>query len=149
MNFWKKISFAITLLSLFLLAIPLASHAALLPDCSPVKSNDPSDDNYSNVCGIEHLIQLLVNIYNYLLGFAAVILLLMLVWGGFQMILGFATGDPDEKYKEGKSTIVHALAGFGIVVAAYVVVNTVLIFLGVDSGSEIGSVLKGLGLLGE
>lgn len=107
--------------SLFL--IPLLAHAALLP-CSGLD------------CKIEHLYDLAVNIYNFLLSLAALVALCFLIVGGMKMFLFSFSGvefgqDPQAVLTGAKKTIARALIGLVIIVAAYLIANTILIILGV------------------
>jgi hypothetical protein len=50
-------------------------------------SNACVEMNRSDDCGAESIITLLVNIYNWLLGLAALVGMLMIIWAGVQMLL--------------------------------------------------------------
>lgn len=110
-------------------------HAALIPRCNPAPGIQ-IDPNQTNVptCGVEHIIQVLVNIYNLLLGLSALVLFLMLVWGGIQMISHSFWENSDEVLKSGKYTITRSITGFVIVLAAYLIVQTLLLVLGYSKG---------------
>jgi hypothetical protein len=75
---------------------------------------------------------IVTNVINWILGFAAVIAVLMLIWGGVQYLT--AGGSPDNT-KTAKSTIIHAIEGLVIIGLAYALVNTVVSTIGTSGGS--------------
>lgn len=132
-------------ISTVVIPIVPAAQAALLPDCDRVPGSPDS-------CSAATLIELAAGIYNFLLGFAAVMLLLMLVWGGLQMIIGGLTGVPKGDAKTsvnaGKATVTNAIIGVFIIAIAYLLVNTLLItVLQVDTSGPLGKILGQFGLV--
>ncbi len=84
------------------------------------------------LCELKDLFELMVGIYNFLLGMAGIVAFGLLVWGGVQMLLYSA----DEEFlKKGKSTVTQALIGLAIIALAYIIVNTLLLALGVTGGA--------------
>ncbi len=127
---------------LVFLSTPLFVQAAILPNCDPIPGNLPPK---IRSCGVEDLFQLLINIYNFLLGLAGLVLLLMIIWGGVKMILfSFGvSGSTEKDVKSPKQTITQAIIGFVIIAMAYLIVNTlVFTLLGVDGGGEVGKLLR-------
>lgn len=120
-------------------SLPVAANAALVPDCNPVPGNNDS-------CGVDDLIQLLVNIYNYLLGMAAVVAILMIIWSGIQMLLYYWDESPDSALTNAKNTLRRAVFGLFLVLAAYLIVATlVYTILGLDGGA-VADVLERFGI---
>lgn len=95
------------------------------------------------LCELKDLFELLVGIYNFLLGMAGIVAFALLIWGGVQMLLYSVD---EEMLKKGKSTVIQALIGLAVILLAYVVVNTLLSVLGVDGGA--GGFFSGARLLG-
>lgn len=95
---------------------------ALIP-CNPLKV--PAAEAYK-ACTIGHLGGLLVGIFEFLLGLSVVIALMMIVWGGFQMVKGWFEEDPAGAYKDGKNTVRRAVFGLVLVLGAYLIVETLL-----------------------
>lgn len=85
------------------------------------------------VCTIQHLFQLLVNIYNFLLGMAAIVAMLMIIIGGVGMFVYHWFENSDEILKNSKHTVSRAIFGMIVIAAAYVIVNTLLVLLGVQN----------------
>lgn len=110
--------------------IPLHVEAALLPSCAsvPTQAGEP--------CSFKHLIQLVVNIYNWSLGFAGLIAMIMIVFGGVQMLIYHYMEQPDPFLQGAKHTVSRAITGLIIVIAAFLIVNTLLLFLGVPGGLD-------------
>ncbi len=96
-------------------------------------------------CTIQDIFILLVDIYNYLLGAAAVVAFGLLIYGAVQMFLYTV----DEEYlASGKKTVMQALIGLAITALAYVIVNTLLSALGL-AGSDASDLFRGTKLLGQ
>ncbi len=104
------------LLSGFLLALPVAAADPLVP-CGGVD------------CTINDFFQLLVNIYNFLLGLGGIVALLFIILGGVQMIMGFLDGG-EHSVQAGKDTIKNGIIGLIILACGYLVVNTIIGLLG-------------------
>jgi len=93
-------------LSLFMLAVPLVSFAAL-----------------QNPLGTTSINSIVGRIIQALLGISGSVALLMFVWGGFQWLI--SAGNPD-RIKKGKDTLIWAAIGLAIIFAAYALVNVVV-----------------------
>ncbi len=98
-------------------------------------------------CTVDHLFQLLVNVYNFLLSLAALVAMLFIIWGGLRMLYFSYLEDSAGELSDAKLTVRRAIGGFVIIALAYLLVNTTLTLLGVDKGGPIGTLLKGVGLL--
>jgi Type IV secretion system pilin len=94
-------------------------------------------------CELKDLFELLIGIYNFLLGMAGIVAFGLLIWGGIQMLLYSVD---EEHVKQGKSTVLQALIGLAIILLAYIVVNTLLVVLGVTDGP--GGYFSGAKFLG-
>lgn len=65
----------------------------------------------------------IVSLINFFLDFLGIIVLIMLIYGGYQYITAF--GDAG-KLKKSKSVIVSAMVGFVIVIIAFAIVSTII-----------------------
>lgn len=95
------------------------------------------------LCELKDLFELLIGIYNFLLGMAGIVALGLLIYGGVQMLLYSVD---EEHVKRGKSTITQALIGLAVILLAYIIVNTLLVALGVSGGP--GGYFSGAKFLG-
>lgn len=120
---------------LLITATALPVHAAIVPCGGP--GGPP--------CELKHLFELLVGIYNFLLGMAGMVALIFLIWGGIQMFLYHYFEDPQGVLSGAKLTVTRAIFGLVIIATAYLVVNTVLILLGVTDPQKyfLGTFLTG------
>lgn len=127
----------VVLITLYsLLITPPTAHAAIVP-CTGLGS-DP--------CTVNDLFELLIGIYNFLLGLAALVAMLFIVWGGVRMLYFSYLEDSASELESAKLTVRRAVGGFVIIALAYLVVNAVLTMLGVSQTSEVGKWLIQLGL---
>lgn len=146
----------------------MAAEAAILPVCNPVPGQEESEclaqctDSCSttgecitrctakcqNPCGVDDLLALPVNIYNYLLGLAALVAMLFIVWGGMRMFYFGYMEDSASELEAAKLTVRRAIGGFVIIATAYLLVATLLYLLGLDRGTEGGAgfFLRSIGL---
>lgn len=108
--------------------LPLITFAqnGIVP-CGPEAARDADA-----ACKIEDLFKLLVGVYNFLLGMAGIVAFGFLIYGGIRM---FLYSVDEENLAVGKKTVVEALIGLAIVALAYLLVNTLLTALGVNSGT--------------
>jgi len=67
--------------------------------------------------------QSIVNLTNWILGFATMIAVLALIWGGMNYLT--SAGD-EEKAKSGKQTIKYAILGLIVAGIAYALVNVIV-----------------------
>lgn len=102
----------------------------------------PCDGLGANPCTLTSFIQLFVNIYNLLLGLAAIIAVLMLVMAGVRMLVYYWDESPESELEKAKLTIRRAIFGIIIIVAAYLLVNTLLKILG---AGDINTFIQTLG----
>src|SRR3989344_7012251 len=110
------------LLGILVLMLGLPAQAAIVPDCNPVPGYDDS-------CTVGHLFQLLVNIYNFLLGMAAIVTLLFLIYSGIRMFYFSFLEDSAGELSAAKLGITRAITGLVLVAIAYLLVNTVVFLL--------------------
>lgn len=125
--------------ALLLIAPSSVQAASLLPNCNPVPGNYLPPR--LQACGIDDLFQLLINIYNFLLGLAGLVLILYLIWGGLRMLIFYMSESPEKDLEAAKYTILRAISGFIIIILAYLLVNSVLLLLGFNTDSEFGILL--------
>ncbi len=60
------------------------------------------------------------------IGFTASICLIMLMWNGFQYMIGPATGESSDGAKKG---IINALLGLAVSLLAYIIIETVIVYV--------------------
>lgn len=84
----------------------------------PIAINVDNDPSY---CHLSDGFRLVTRVINYLIAFAGIFAVVKIVLSGFQMIL--AAGN-EKHIAEAKSGITNALIGFGIVMVAFVLVNS-------------------------
>lgn len=127
-----------------LLLFPLIASAAIIPNCNPLPGND-------NSCGVDDIFKLLINIYNFLLGMLAFVAVLFIVWAGVQMMIHHLGESPlggqRSSLENAKYTLTRAIWGIVIVAAAWLLVNTTLVVLGLDKTSRLGCLLGRWGLI--
>lgn len=125
----------------FLLSTPLVVYAQVVPFCNPVGSGaDP------NTCGVVHIFLLLVNIFNFLLAFAGIVLLLIVVIAGTRMILFHFAEQPETELVVAKQTLTRGIFGFVIVAGAMLIVDSMLFILGLNTSTPIGLLLCSWGI---
>ena len=88
-------------------------------------SKNPED------CTLRHIFVMIQNIVNCLVFISTIICLLFIVIGGLLYI--FSLGNP-ENLTKAKNTILWALGGLALVFLAWLIVNTVMHFMGVGGG---------------
>jgi len=103
----KKISLALTSLCLTTPAITLA----LTQDCS------------STDCSVKTISDYITIIINWVLGFAALIAVLFLIYGGILYVT--ASGNTD-RAKSARQTIMYAVIGLIVIVLSYFIVSLVI-----------------------
>lgn len=116
----KKLKIIIVLA---LVLIPVFAQAALV-NCGGTKANP-------NQCTISGLIFLIIRLINLLFSFAGIVALALVFWGGWTMM---TAGGNEEKIKAGKQTLTNAMVGLFLIMAAYVLIDFVIITL---SGGKI------------
>lgn len=80
---------------------------------------------------INNIGDLINKILPVLISLAALILFLVLIWGGYDFLL--SRGNP-EKIKSGKAKITTGLIGFGLLIFSYVAVRLVSQIFGLGGG---------------
>lgn len=68
------------------------------------------------------------NIINFLVVFAAVACVFLIIWGGIKLIM--SEGDP-EKTGQARKLIIYALAGFFFILISFVLLNSIAQYTGV------------------
>ncbi len=123
-NFHKtKSAKVLTILFLVLILLPTPilaqnNNEGLIPDCKADTSRDPSPD-----CGYNDFLQLIKNVINRLIFLSFPIAAGVFAWAGFKMMT--AAGS-ESKRTEAKNMIVKVFIGFVIILAAWLIVNTIL-----------------------
>lgn len=129
--------------------VALPAYAQIVPACDPVPGDEfaPGHQGEPN-CSVNHLFELLVNIYNFLLGLAAVIAVLMIVFAGFRILIYYWSEQPESDLEAAKNTIRRAIFGLIIILTAYLVVTTVVFsLLGLNATSPIAELLLKWGIV--
>lgn len=67
--------------------------------------------------------EIIVNVINYILGFAAFVAIGVIIYGGYQYMTSL--GDPT-KIEKGKKTLINAIIGLVIIILAFIIVQTVV-----------------------
>jgi len=105
-----------------------ATQTSFIPDCAMY-------DDLTDACrDVSIFVTMLINIGRYLFAFVGSLVLLMLVLGGFQLII--SQGNP-EKVKKAKDIMVGAVLGLVVVFGAYVLVDFLGNTLGVQEALDI------------
>lgn len=86
--------------------------------------------NAEGVATLQCLVPLFENIVKAVVAFGGIALLLMLLVGGFNFL--FSAGDP-KKLEQARGTISQAVVGLLIMSAAYLIINLIGKFTGVES----------------
>ncbi len=85
-------------------------------------------------CTINDLFNTAIRVINALMLAAAVFAVIRIVMAGGQMVI---SGGNQERLTAGKSGLTNALIGLVIVIASYLIINTVLAFLVPDTGKGV------------
>lgn len=83
------------------------------------------------------LTTIIINIINWALGFLAIILVLLILWAGWNWMTAM---DDEDKIKKAKATISAAVIGIVIIMSSYIiatfVINNIKANLGQNTGKE-------------
>jgi hypothetical protein len=138
---------------LSLLLLPGFAEAQIIPRCSstglpsnPALSCAQILQDPTATCGVCHIFALLISIFNFLLGLAAILLLLFAIIAGARMIIFQFSEQPESELVNARLTLTRAIFGFAIIAGAMIIVNTVLFVIGLNSATPIGSLLCSFGL---
>lgn len=97
-------------------------------------------------CTVNDFFALLVNIYNWLLGFAAIVAVLMIIFSGVRMLIYYWAEQPEQELTSAKNTLRRAIFGLVVIITAYLVVATlVFTILGLNAG-PVSDFLQQLGV---
>lgn len=83
----------------------------------------PCGQSGQEACKITDLILAVVRIINYLLAWAWLVFLIVLIWAGWGMV---GTYGNSEKIEEAKATFSSAIVGFFMVMAMYLLLNFII-----------------------
>ena len=120
-----------------------AEHGGIVPDCNPALSpNFPYSENEKDPekipCGLNKFVELIQSIIKFLSLIVIPIAVLMIGWGGFQIL---TSAGSEEKLGAGKKAIITAATGIVIILVSYIVVKLVFDGLGVTAEFR-GSLFK-------
>lgn len=104
---------------------------------------DKTTGRIPDACTIADLFNTVVRVTNFLIAFAGLVAVVMLVWAGLDMVL--AAGNPGS-YAKAKKKMTGAIGGFVLVALAFVIVNTLVsgsLKLGIKNGTQIFTDPKG------
>ncbi len=91
---------------------------------------DPSAHGLTNPLGENTTFEGLIGtLIEWLIKIGAPILVIFIIWGGFQIL---TAGDNENKYKSGKNTIMYAVIGYAIILLAGGLISVIKEFLGVS-----------------
>ena len=85
--------------------------------------------NAENAATLQDFEAVFARVVSAILGFAAIVLFIMLLAGGFKLIT--AGGDP-KAAESAKKTITYAIAGMVVVASAFLILRFIGVFTGVD-----------------
>ncbi len=105
----KKITKFLPILFLLLIFIPVLVKAQIIPDCSPN-------------CGYDDFIQLISNVIGWIIKVSVPVAAIVFAWIGFKYM---TTGISDQK-AEAKKMLGKVFWGFVFILAAYLIVDTIL-----------------------
>lgn len=88
-------------------------------------------------CTIKMLLTMGVRIYNYIVGFGAILAIGAIVWAGFSYVT--AAGDTS-KMSAAKEVIYNAIIGIVVLAASALIVNTVIKWIGGTDGTSVPTV---------
>ena len=127
----KKLFIIFLLLVLF---IPVITKAAGLVPCGR-SVNDPEtpDINESQPCTACDLLRLAQNVLKFAFVIAFLIVVGFIVYGGFRWIF---SGGKEQNIKAGQQIITNAIIGLVIILAAWIIVNTIFWFIAQAGGTE-------------
>ena len=111
-----------------------SKHGGVVPDCNPVlPPNTPYSPDETDPekipCGINKFVELLQKLIEYLSLAVIPIAVLMVGWGGFQIL---TSAGSEEKLGAGRQAIITAATGIVIILVSYLVIKLVFDALGVD-----------------
>lgn len=89
------------------------------------------DGSRQTDCAVSDLIFTIERIINFLLAWAWLLAVFFILWGGWEMI---NAGGNEEGITKGKDTFKHAIIGFFLIMAAYLLVN---LFVGLLTGTGV------------
>lgn len=133
----RTLSLSALLITGYWLLVTNVANAGILP-CNPI-GNPPVE------CKIEHIGQLLVSIYNFLLGLAAFVAVLFIIIAAIKMLIAFIGEQPESDFADAVLTLRRAVWGLVIILVAFLAVNVVIQMLG---GGGLNEQLQKSGLFG-
>jgi len=135
-NIAVKFLLSLSLLGFLGLAmIPQTVSAQGLVKCGNGTIN--AEGHIDDACTVSDLFNTVIRVTNFLIAFAGLIAVVMLVWAGLDMVL--SAGNPGN-YGKAKKKMAGAIGGFILVLIAFVLVNTLVngsLNLGIKNGAQI------------
>lgn len=138
----KKNLFLLIFLSFFLINIPLAYGAGIIPKAnnqdlpqnvpSGCADRVPAGTDAATYCGmyeINDFIVLAINIARWILGIVGSLSLVMFIYGGFMFLISAGSS---ESVNKAKQIIVAAVIGLAIVFSSYLIIKFTLDSMGID-----------------
>lgn len=90
-------------------------------------------------CQIQDLVLLIQRIINFLLAWAWLVSVFLILWASWEMI---NAGGNQEGITKGKEGLKHAIIGFMLIMASYLLVNMVVSLLTGDGSPQVGGLEK-------
>lgn len=120
-----------TLLALVVVVPFQASALDLTNGLVPCGQDGPLLENGRQACGFPQLIQLLINIMDFLLFIVApIIMVLTILYAGFLMLF---SGGSTENISKAKGLFLKAVIGMAIAMSAWIFIKFILVTLKVDT----------------
>ncbi len=93
-------------------------------------------------CNLEDLLRVPVMIYNFMLGAAAAVFMVIIVWAGIRMMVYHVSESPESELVNAKFTLFRGIVGFVIIASAYTIVNVLIIaILRLNTGTDFCNLL--------
>jgi len=130
LNFWQKAIFVFLAVSFLWSGVAGNAQAAILPDCTPFGGvNDQP-----RACGVSDIFELIVNLFNFLLGLIALIFVLIMIVAGLRLALYQFADSPETELSGAKLMFRRGMFGLVVALMAFLLINTVLVILRVPGG---------------
>ena len=111
----------------------------LIIPCNCIRTRCEKGVCEGDQCSIGDISQMIANIVQIILGVVGSLALLMLIWGGINMVISQGN---EQKIEEAKNILKNAAIGILIVFGAWIIVNFVIIALGGEATGGLDAIQK-------
>jgi hypothetical protein len=118
----KKLKKILPVLFLFIILVPVFANAAIIPCGGNILDGNGNIIGKQNECGYKDLLKLVNNIIDWIIKISAPISAGVLAWAGF---IYMTSGVVDQK-KHAIDMMQKVLIGFAVILAAWIIVSTIL-----------------------